>query len=441
MSLTEKDINEFKKLYKEHYGEDINDFVAYEAANRLLNMIRAVYKPIPKSQEEQYNKIKKKQEAVPEDKKIDYVKHLVADAKLTEFKNEIGEKKYWELVREANGIVLQGNQVSLKKNFLKENYPQLLAWLTDLEIIGYLYSAKRMVDFRTTKDIKNFLAEEKDEIFWIIYTNDDKFIGYTSLCSFQGKDQCEFNIFILDKNYWGKGMGLEVARLILNYAFNRLEMKKVVLETSEFHQSAIKLYEKIGFRKVEVVPSDRTIFHNGEWVLSGSLMIEIVKKEMQDKDVIDLYTKLENLEIKIWIDGGWALDALLGEQTRSHEDLDIAVEHRNLANLKAYLESQGYKEMKRDEDKMWDLVMCDDKGHELDIHAFSFDDKGSVVEEEYWDGYLSNSLTGSGIIDGHTVRCVSPEQLIKTHDGTKRKLKDSDHKDIDALCNKFGIKL
>lgn len=102
MALTEKDINEFKKLYKEHYGEEINDFVAYEAANHLVNMIRAVYKPIPKSQEEQYNKIKGKHESVPKEKKFDFVKHLVADAKITELKAQIGEKKFWELVREAN---------------------------------------------------------------------------------------------------------------------------------------------------------------------------------------------------------------------------------------------------------------------------------------------------------------------------------------------------
>ncbi len=30
------------------------------------------------------------------------------------------------------------------------------------------------------------------------------------------------------------------------------------------------------------------------------------------KDVISLYNKLENLNIKIWIDVGWGVDALLG---------------------------------------------------------------------------------------------------------------------------------
>ncbi len=48
------------------------------------------------------NKIKAEQEVVPEEKKMDFVKHLVNDAKVTEFKEKIGEKKFWELVVEAN---------------------------------------------------------------------------------------------------------------------------------------------------------------------------------------------------------------------------------------------------------------------------------------------------------------------------------------------------
>lgn len=100
--LSKKAIEEFKKLYKEHYGEELNDFVASEAANRLIRLVDVVYRPIPKSQEEEYNRIKKEQEAVPEENKMDLVKHLVNDSKVTEFREKIGDKKFWELVVEAN---------------------------------------------------------------------------------------------------------------------------------------------------------------------------------------------------------------------------------------------------------------------------------------------------------------------------------------------------
>lgn len=155
---------------------------------------------------------------------------------------------------------------------------------------------------------------------------------------------------------------------------------------------------------------------------------------MTSADVIDLYATLENLDIKIWIDGGWAVDALLGKQTRSHADLDIAIQYRDIPKLREFLEARGYREVERPEDKKWNFVLGDDKGREVDVHAFTFDDKGSVIEGiEYPDG----SLAGTGSIDGHTVRCIDPEHLVRFHTGYK--LSDKDFKDVVALCERFGI--
>ncbi len=160
---------------------------------------------------------------------------------------------------------------------------------------------------------------------------------------------------------------------------------------------------------------------------------------MNSKYVIELYEILNDLGIEIWIDGGWAVDALLGKQTRSHQDLDIAVECKNLSKLREYLEKQNYKEIERDEDKKWDWVLRDNDEHEIEVHSFSFDDNGKIVEENYWDGYSSDSLSGKGVINTQEVRCVSLEQLIKTHNPEKRKLKDTDYKDMELLSKKFDF--
>ena len=115
--LSKKAIDEFKKLYKEQYGEELNDFIASEAANRLIQMMNVVYRPIPKAWEEEYNKIKAEQEAIPETEKKDYVKHLVEDAKVTEFREKIGDKKFWELVRQANAAQKEEKRNETKPDF------------------------------------------------------------------------------------------------------------------------------------------------------------------------------------------------------------------------------------------------------------------------------------------------------------------------------------
>ena len=160
---------------------------------------------------------------------------------------------------------------------------------------------------------------------------------------------------------------------------------------------------------------------------------------MLTAEVIDLYTKLEAEGIQVWLDGGWAVDALLGEQTRPHQDLDIAIQHKDLAKFKEYLLGQGFKEVTRDEDKMWDLVLQHQDGREIEAHVFSYDGAGVVISEDDWNGYTNDSLGGTGTIEGRTVRCVSLNQLVKTHDASKRTLKETDHHDMAALSKKFGV--
>jgi lincosamide nucleotidyltransferase A/C/D/E len=67
---------------------------------------------------------------------------------------------------------------------------------------------------------------------------------------------------------------------------------------------------------------------------------------MNSDDVIDLYTTLENLGVEIWIDGGWGVDALLGEQTRPHKDLDIAIQQKDIPKLRHLLQTRQYRDIK-----------------------------------------------------------------------------------------------
>jgi len=159
-------------------------------------------------------------------------------------------------------------------------------------------------------------------------------------------------------------------------------------------------------------------------------------RNMSSTDVVDLYTNLENIGIKIWIDGGWAVDALLEKETRQHSDLDIAIQRKDIIQFREYLQTQGYEEIERDEDKKWDFVLADSKGHEIDVHSFNLDEGGLIVEK---DEYPDGSLDGFGVIGGYRVRCVAPKYLIQFH--TRHQPKEKDFKDVFALCEKFGIEI
>lgn len=177
---------------------------------------------------------------------------------------------------------MTGEKIYLKENLSEENYPLMLQWFKELEIVQYVSFAERAFELKNIDELKVLLEEIESGPIFEIYDKDDKFIGYTSLSSIRENNECEFSVFILDKNYWGTGVAKEAIELTLDYAFNTMNMKKVTLDTSEFHERAIGFYKKMGFKQSDLIPNDRTVYHNGEWILSGTVEMEIKKEEFKN---------------------------------------------------------------------------------------------------------------------------------------------------------------
>jgi lincosamide nucleotidyltransferase A/C/D/E len=55
--------------------------------------------------------------------------------------------------------------------------------------------------------------------------------------------------------------------------------------------------------------------------------------EMPAEEVVALVSLWEQNGLQVWIDGGWAVDALLGDETRRHRDLDIALTVSDLPRI------------------------------------------------------------------------------------------------------------
>jgi lincosamide nucleotidyltransferase A/C/D/E len=162
---------------------------------------------------------------------------------------------------------------------------------------------------------------------------------------------------------------------------------------------------------------------------------------MTSTDVIEIYSSLMKIGIGIWIDGGWGVDALLGRQTRPHEDLDIAIEDHQLLRFEQYLASRGYRRVKPEIERPFNFVLADDKGRAIDVHVVSRDQNGNGIygPPEIGLMYPAASLNGKGIIDDCPVRCISPEWTVKFHSGYT--LTEKDYKDVSALCEKYGLAL
>ena len=60
----------------------------------------------------------------------------------------------------------------------------------------------------------------------------------------------EFAIFLGERR--GQGLGTEATRLVLDFAFNVLQLRNVLLETLEWNAAGLAAYERAGFRRIGV---------------------------------------------------------------------------------------------------------------------------------------------------------------------------------------------
>jgi lincosamide nucleotidyltransferase A/C/D/E len=162
---------------------------------------------------------------------------------------------------------------------------------------------------------------------------------------------------------------------------------------------------------------------------------------MKSPVLLELLRILEGAGISVWLDGGWGVDALLGEQTRPHGDVDLIVRVADVPSFRQILEGRGFSVLRGRPPHSF--VLGDGSGSEIDIHAVTFDEAGNGVYRmqsgENWT-YPAEGFGGRGSIDGTAVRCLTPEVQVLCHaHGYKPTGKDL--RDMRALRDRFGVEL
>ena len=153
-------------------------------------------------------------------------------------------------------------------------------------------------------------------------------------------------------------------------------------------------------------------------------------------DAVEILDRLESMGVWYCLEGGWGVDALLEEQTREHDDLDLGVPIEDVDRVCAAL-----PEFEASDDR-WpsSLELRDPGGRRIDCHPLAFDERG--------DGWQANlrgepfrwpreHIAALGRIHGRAVRCIAAElQLLwHAHEGYD----DVDWQDVLALCDRFGL--
>ncbi len=147
----------------------------------------------------------------------------------------------------------------LDRSFCSKTY---LKWINDENVIRYM----DIVKGSSLSDLESYLFNiEKNKIFsWALILRDSKkHIGNIKIDPISFRNGFgEYGIMIGDKNSWGRGYSKEASVEVINYCFNKLNLRKINLGVLSKNVKAIRLYDSLGFIQ-EGIFKQHKIFDGG----------------------------------------------------------------------------------------------------------------------------------------------------------------------------------
>jgi lincosamide nucleotidyltransferase A/C/D/E len=136
--------------------------------------------------------------------------------------------------------------------------------------------------------------------------------------------------------------------------------------------------------------------------------------DMSAADAVAILDRVEGKGLTVWVDGGWAIDAVAGRQTRPHDDLDLVARLAEVPALEQELAALGYE--RAGGEPPWSFESVDAAGRQVDVHPIAEDGAYQLRDGGVWH-YPLAGLEGRGTIGGRAVRCLDVETQLVCHRG------------------------
>lgn len=157
-------------------------------------------------------------------------------------------------------------------------------------------------------------------------------------------------------------------------------------------------------------------------------------EEVTEEVLFHILDVFETIQVPYWLDGGWGVDVLTGQQNREHRDIDIDFDAKYTTVVIETLKRIGYiVEVDWMPSRM--ELHHQDFGY-LDIHPIDFNSDGSITQENPKGGQyvFKQEWFSKTIYKGRLIPCISKEAQLLFHSGYE--LSEKDFLDIQHLKNK-----
>jgi RimJ/RimL family protein N-acetyltransferase len=128
---------------------------------------------------------------------------------------------------------------------------KLVQWINDAEVTRLLFMGHRPATVERLNEQWEQEQRSGGDIPFAVCTNEeDTFIGTTGLYNINWiMRSAEFRVFLGEKNFWNRGIGTELTKLMVVYGFDKLNLNRIWLGVNAENKAGARAYEKAGFAR------------------------------------------------------------------------------------------------------------------------------------------------------------------------------------------------
>ncbi|HRG38886.1 MAG TPA: GNAT family protein [Bacteroidia bacterium] len=131
--------------------------------------------------------------------------------------------------------------------FNKSDFSRLISWIHSGEML-LQFAGGIFKHPLTHQQLHEYLKDENRIAFKVLYKQTNEIIGHAEIMKMDDHHVKICRIIIGDQNQRGKGYGQALMKELVIFAAEKLKAKSIELNVYDWNTSAIKCYERVGFK-------------------------------------------------------------------------------------------------------------------------------------------------------------------------------------------------
>jgi len=124
-------------------------------------------------------------------------------------------------------------------------------WSNDIEVAIRTGDISDMITYDIQRGYLEGMNNDRGYGFFINRKDDDEVIGIGRLMRVNYINRnAVMGMFIGESNDRSQGIGTEATKLLLDFGFNALNLRNIMIETYSFNEAAIQACKKCGFKEI-----------------------------------------------------------------------------------------------------------------------------------------------------------------------------------------------